>query len=115
MSAIIEKIKQEIAESTYWEDDAGDWDNIVGELECSDPFDLKDGSKVTTEDSWGGEGEGDSIGYVLKIERPGGEVQHLRVVGYYASWDGADWGDADIALVEPYEKVITDYRVIKAN
>lgn len=115
MSAIIEKLKQEIAESAHWEEDAGDWDNIVGELTYTDPFGLKDGSKVTTEYNWGGEGEGDSIGFVLKIERPDGEVQHLRVDGNYNSWDGADWEDAVIDLVEPYEKVITDYRVIKAN
>lgn len=115
MSAIIEKIKQEIVESRSWDEPAEDWESIIGEVEWCTPLELKDGSKVTTEHSWGGEGQGDSIGYVLKIERPGGEIQYLRVAGYYASWDGANWEDADINLVEPYEKITVDYRVIKAD
>lgn len=55
-------------------------------------------------ESWGGEGEGDSIGYVLQF----GD-RYVSVNGYYNSWDGADYDDADIVEVVPVQKVVTVY------
>lgn len=61
---------------------------------------------VTEVVSWGGEGQGDDIGFVLKINYDD-NVYYLMVSGYYDSWNGTEWDDDNIRIVTPKEKVIT--------
>lgn len=58
--------------------------------------------------SWGGEGEGDSIGYVLETNIDG-VIYYLLVNGYYDSWNGTDWDYAHTRLVKPVQKLVTVY------
>lgn len=63
-----------------------------------------DGVKVH---EWGGEGEGESTGYVLKIDD-----EYFKIVGHYSSWDGADYDWAAIYQVEPRQVMRTEYVAI---
>lgn len=56
---------------------------------------------VTTIDSFGGEGQGDSMWVVVKVGS-----QFFRKNGYYASHYGTDW-DGDFSEVTPQQKTIT--------
>lgn len=61
---------------------------------------------VSAVDSWGGEGQGDDIGFVLKINYED-NVYYLMVSGYYDSWNDTEWDDDNIRIVNPKEKVVT--------
>lgn len=63
---------------------------------------------VTEVENWGGEGEGDSIGYTLKFTVDG-ETVYLKFEGYYDSWNGTDWSEANVKLVKPVERMVTFY------
>ena len=56
--------------------------------------------------SWGGEGEGDKIGFVLKVTTDSEEF-YIKVDGSYNSYDGSDYSWAEVYEVRPYEKTIT--------
>ncbi len=62
--------------------------------------------------SYGGEGEGDLIGYVLKVTE-GSESVHVRVEGSYDSYNGSEWEYANVHLVEPRQVEVTQYFPIK--
>lgn len=54
----------------------------------------------------GGEGDGEYMYMVFKVTDLSGTVRHYKKVGYYASFDGAEW-DGDFSAVEPKQKVVT--------
>lgn len=62
--------------------------------------------KVTVVDNYGGEGQGDDLWAVFRIEFDNGDVKHYRKSGYWVSYDGATWDQA-LEEVTPREKVIT--------
>lgn len=62
------------------------------------------GVTITVEESWGGEGQGDSIGNVFRL----GD-EYVRVTGYYTSYDGSNWEDAEPESVVPKEVTVTKY------
>ena len=70
------------------------------------------GVTLTTVKEWGGEAEGDSIGYVLLVEE-GDQSVHVQVSGFYDSYNGSDFDLADVYLVEPREVTVTKYFRIK--
>lgn len=68
-----------------------------------------DGEEVlltVVEADTGGEGHGEYVFVVIKV----GD-QYFRKEGYYASHYGTDW-DGSFAEIEPFEKTVTDYRVV---
>lgn len=59
---------------------------------------------IEIEESWGGEGEGDSYGYVFSVRdrnNPDLESRYFQIDAYYASWDGVHWDGSTIYEVEP--------------
>ena len=54
-------------------------------------------------DSWGGEGEGSSIGYVVLFKIEGTPV-FVSVEGFYDSNNGSDYGYANVQVVYPFIK-----------
>jgi hypothetical protein len=71
-----------------------------------------DGVDLETVKQWGGEGEGDSIGYILKVTEADKSV-FVEVTGYYDSYNGSDFSSASVILVEPKEVTVTKYFPIK--
>lgn len=57
---------------------------------------------------FGGEGKGEEYWVIFKV---GDEL--FKVDGYYASWDGISWDDAEIYKVAPVEVTIIEYQRIK--
>lgn len=56
----------------------------------------------------GAEGGGEDIWIVFKLD---GKL--YRLDGYYASYDGSNWGEGDIKEVIAEQKVITVYTAVK--
>ena len=63
-----------------------------------------DGYKPIVVDSWGGEGEGDNIGYTIQVKHHSGSILgYFNINGSYNSWDGANRDYMDITVVKPVE------------
>ena len=60
----------------------------------------------------GGEGQGDEYWYIFTIIDEGGNKTHLKVEGWYDSWNGTTWDNADFDIVEPYEVKVTRWKSI---
>lgn len=60
------------------------------------------------EDSYGGEGKGDSAWVVIRTRTTDGVTQFFRKDGYYASYEGYTW-DGDFFEVNPTVKTVTYY------
>lgn len=65
------------------------------------------GVKVGSVHTWGGEGEGDSIGVVF---RHGDD--YVGIYGQYDSYNGQDWSYAGIKKVSPVQVERTEYHEI---
>lgn len=76
--------------------------------DLSEPPYKIDGVDLETVKEWGGEGKGDSIGYILKVTE-GEQSVHVRVEGRYNSYNGSDFSYAYVALVEPKEVTVVQY------
>lgn len=64
-----------------------------------------DGVEITVVERWGGEGEGDDIGFIFRWNE-----EYVRIRGYYSSWEGVNWDDfPSITEVEPKEVTVTQY------
>lgn len=85
-------------------DDHGYFDSAMNEIE--DIFypvkvaEIPAGRISIKENVGGGEGEGETRYMVFKLENQNGDVQHFRVDGYYASWDGSNWESAELYEVQ---------------
>lgn len=65
-----------------------------------------DGHTVESVEEFGGEGQGDELWVVYRIDD-----QLFKKDGYWVSHDGSYW-DGDFYEVEPYEITITKYRKV---
>lgn len=83
----------------------------LGELEWLDKNITKgDFTFLDIVHRWGGEGCGDSIGYVAKFrDNKKDETLLIKVDGYYDSWNGLDYNDAEIKIVKPVVKSVVFY------
>lgn len=57
---------------------------------------------------FGGEGKGEEYWAIIQV---GDEL--FEVSGYYSSWDGVSWDDAEICKVEPVEVTVIEYQKVK--
>lgn len=71
-----------------------------------------EGLKFESEEEVGGEGQGDHAHTVIKVTS-GEETAYIKFDAYYSSYDGRDYGDCDFDLVEPYNRTIRDWKIIK--
>ena len=70
------------------------------------------GFNIILEDEFGGEGQGDDIWKVFKIEdMETKEKTYFKVRGYYDSWNGTDW-DGTITLAKPVEVTVIQWEDI---
>jgi hypothetical protein len=58
----------------------------------------------------GGEGSGEHWHCVFKVEKNGELVGHYYIPGYYQSYNGTEIEWDDIYEVEPYEKMVIDWK-----
>jgi len=65
------------------------------------------GTAVYVDAKSGAEGGGEDIWVVFKI----GE-RFFRLNGYYASYDGSNWGESGLDEVTPKEKVVTVFETV---
>lgn len=89
-----------------------DWDTFreTGE---SHPEEVEGLGTVFTVHEWGGEGEGDSYGFVLKVLAPSDValppiVRYFEMSGYWASYDGGYY-DGELKEVKPVVREVTFY------
>lgn len=90
------------------------------EINDSDPVDLFEENDLDFGDltfkeieDFGGEGQGDHCHKVyLVTEKSTGNKAHIKFDGYYNSNDGSSYDDG-FYMVEPYEKVVQDWRKVK--
>lgn len=110
--ATAEQIKQEIRDwnsskeeiSQYFE---SAWVNFLGEIEWRpEGVQLPSGGAFFVR-SFGGEGRGEEYWVIFKI---GEEL--FKVDGYYSSWDGINWDEAELYKVVPVEVIVTQYQKI---
>jgi len=87
-----------------------DW--FWGELADTSPVELADIGRVESVTSEGGEGQGDSYYFVLRLTDADGNVQLFRGDGYYSSYDGVNWEGTELYEVEPREKVVIVYEAV---
>lgn len=97
MSFTVRELEDAFNETDYY------WDDIDEDAE----IDLKGFGKLEFVEDFGGEGQGDTMWVVFKVQD-----RYFRKTAYYDSWNGASW-DSSLEEVEPKEKVITVYEVIK--
>lgn len=84
-------------------DEFGDWWWIA---DCHGvQIDDIEGTVTGIERKGGGEGQGEYMHVVLKIEHDG-TVRHFKKVGCHVSHDGAYW-DGEFTEVQPVQKTIT--------
>lgn len=63
-------------------------------------------------DRYGGEGQGDDLWVVFKVEpADGSDVRYFRKSGYHQSHDGS-YFDGELEEVVPFEKTVTDYKAV---
>ena len=95
--------------------------NVIEEVGSEDYYDLKaleyeieehNGVKFKVVTSHGGEGQGDSCGFILKVTE-GEQSALVRIEGYYNSYDGSNYEDATVEIVEPRQVEVTQYFKVK--
>jgi hypothetical protein len=93
-------------EEDYFE---GAWRNCREDLEWSsgeNGIALPSG-KATFVKSFGGEGKGEEYWILFKV---GEEL--FKVDGYYSSWDGVSWDNAELYKVAPVEVTVIEYQKV---
>lgn len=81
----------------------------VYEVEELDEDDVVDGIYIKIVDSeGGGEGEGDYVHRIWGVFKGGNTLSHIRVTGYYQSYNGTEYND-DWTLVVPRDVLVTQY------
>lgn len=86
------------------------WDcirDVIGDA----VVELPGGGKLTLEDSFGGEGEGNQYWVVVKVQTgdPMWPVQYFKRLGWYASYDGG-FLDGPTVEVTPKQKLVTVWK-----
>lgn len=101
-----------------WHDD--DYMSLRDEVNQYDPNQLFEDNDLDfgdltfkQEESFGGEGQGDSCHEVyLVTDTKTGDSAFIKFEGYYNSYDGSSYED-EFELVEPYMKQIRDWKKVK--
>lgn len=92
--------RQETGEDTsYFEDTLSDLEDILG----SDTITIPSG-EVELIEQVGGEGHGDDYWLVIKV---GSEL--FKVEGFHSSWEGVNWGEAELKEVVAREVTTVQY------
>lgn len=61
---------------------------------------------------WGGEGQGNNAGYILKVQfDKESDPVLLKISAYYSSWDVTDYHLGEFTLVEPRQVMVTKYEL----
>lgn len=63
-------------------------------------------------EDFGGEGMGDHMYVVLRINKNEKLLCHVKYSGWYSSWDGSEW-ETDFDIVEPVTVQKIEYRKVK--
>lgn len=66
----------------------------------------QDGYKITLEAEHGGEGQGEDIHWIYKVEG-NDQTRYLKIEATWVSWDGIEWDYADAYEVFPKQVVKT--------
>jgi len=85
-----------------------------GDFDVWEESDNYQGATLEVEDEWGGEGQGDEVGYIFKFNF-NNEQFFVRVLGHYNSHEGSDYSYADVDEVESYPKTITAWRTVESS
>lgn len=105
------QVKQEIIDFTKAEYFEKAWPDFLEELKdwSSTPpeVQLPSGTAKFFK-RYGGEGLGEEYWVIFSV---GDEL--FKVVGYYSSWDGSSWDDAEIYKVEPVEVTVIEYQAVE--
>jgi hypothetical protein len=90
---------------------------LGGEISASDVYEIEeltdtdraDNIYIELVDSEGGsEGEGEYVHRVWAVKNGNETLSHIRVTGYYQSYNGTEYND-DWTLVVPREVLVTQY------
>ena len=100
-----------------------DKDEFASEFSWNQKVYSNDDFSIANVDYWGGEGEGDSAGFVLKFTALTtealnkfneydfyGKEFYVKFPAYYDSWEGFTWREPE--LVKPVPKTITTWESI---
>lgn len=82
------------------------WPCFNEEIYGSGTVDLPSGTAKTLE-AYGGEGKGEEYWVVFQV----GDKTY-RVDGYYSSWEGTNWDDAEPYEVKPVEVTVIKYKKV---
>jgi hypothetical protein len=77
-----------------------------------EPIQFGDWVVTCVDQQGGGEGSGEHWHCVFKVEKSGNLVGHYYIPGYYQSYNGTEIEWDGIYEVEPYEKMVIDWRAV---
>lgn len=80
--------------------------------DVQDPIQFGDWLVQVVDQQGDGEGQGEHWHCVFKVEKNGELVGHYYIPGWYQSHNGTEIEWSDIYEVEPYEKVVIDWRAV---
>lgn len=109
--ATAKQIENEIKAFTKQEYFEDAWPNFLDELDAwnSEPSSLAlPSGQAKFFKRYGGEGKGEEYWVIFSVED-----ELFKVDGYYSSWDGSSWDEAEIYKVEPVEVTIIEYQKVK--
>lgn len=106
---IIDWYNKEVNEHSKVEYFDAAWPEFVEAIWGSGTEELPSGTAKTL-DEFGGEGQGDQRWVVFSV----GDTIY-KVEGYYTSWEGDNWDNAEPYEVEPVEVSVTQYREKKGK
>ena len=72
-----------------------------------------EGVEFHEEDSYGGEGQGDTIGCVWKVTPKDIPSFYVQANGNYDSYNGSDYSYCEPCEVEPYQEMVTMWKKVK--
>lgn len=79
---------------------------------CQEPIQFGDWLVQAVDQQGGREGQGEHWHCVFKVEKNGELVGHYYIPGWYQSYNGTEIEWSDIYEVEPYEKVVIDWKAV---
>lgn len=133
-----EKLKSELEAKDKFKDWHPSVGNIIDVIEMSEEtenlkyfknlrytsciHDIDDGTNLEFGDGWvikrhasrgGGEGDGSERYVVLSVTQHDADETFWMVPGYYESYNGSEFELHSMYKVEPYQKMVTDYRQVR--
>jgi hypothetical protein len=113
MTTIDAAIEKYLVDSPEFEFNEEYYSNVVQYiayeyLPTNKPFETELGT-VTIVGHLSDPNDRDNVHVVVKLDNDNGTT-YYRADGYYSSWEGSDWGDAEFYEVKPVEVTNTEYR-----